>query len=64
MDFNDTLSEALKMIDPSGTLVPGTSQYNVIVDMIQSWIRQHGPKEALDMARKSARHYDVWRKHL
>ncbi len=64
MDPNETLSEALKLIDPSGTLVPGSSQYDVIVEMIESWIHQHGPEEALDMARKSARHLGVWRKHL
>jgi hypothetical protein len=64
MNPNDTLSEALKLIDPSGSLEPGTNPYSVIVEMIESWIHQHGPYAALEMARKSARHLDVWRKHL
>jgi hypothetical protein len=64
MDPNDTLSEALKLIDPSSTLVPGSSQYEVIVEMIESRIRKHGPEEALEMARTGARHLSGWRKFL
>jgi hypothetical protein len=61
---DSVLAQAVKLIDPSGTIVPGSSQYSVIVEMIESWIHQHGPYAALEMARKSARHLDVWRKHL
>lgn len=56
---SDGVPEALRPIDPPGTLMPGSRQYDVIVEMIEDWIRQHGPEEALEMARKSAGHLDV-----
>ena len=62
--MKDTLSEALSFKDPSGALEPGSRQYNVIEEMIEGGIRQHGPEQALEMARKSARHFDVGRKFL
>ena len=58
------LAQAFKIIDPSGTLVPGTQPYDTIRDMIQSWIDQCGPEKALDMARTGAKHLEGWRKFL
>ena len=60
MDPNDTLYEALKLIDLEGMLVPGTRQYDSIKEMLEIWIRQHGPDEALEMARNSAKYLKVW----
>jgi hypothetical protein len=64
MDPNDTLSEAIRLIDPEGMLVPGTRQYDRIREMIEIWIGQHGPDEALEMARNSAKYLKVWWKVL
>jgi hypothetical protein len=59
----DTLSQALELIDPSGTLQPGTEQYDYIRDMIQRWIDECGPENALQMAQKGAKHLDHWLKY-
>lgn len=57
-----TCSEALKLMNPSGTLVPGTDEYDLIRDMILGWIDECGPDCALDMARKGVKHLDSWLK--
>jgi hypothetical protein len=64
MDPNDTINEALKLIDPEGMLIPGTRQYDSIKEMLEIWIRQHGPEETLEMARNSAKYLKVWWKVL
>ena len=61
---DNVLAHAFKIIDPSGTLVPGTESYKTIKDMIQGWIDQCGPEKALDMARTGAKHLEGWRKFL
>ena len=62
---NDSvIALALKLIDPSGTLVPGTHNYDTIKLMIQGWIRLYGQNHALCMARLGAKHLDGWRKFL
>ena len=58
------LSEALKLIDPTGSLKPGTDAYETIRCMVQGWIREHGPNRALCMARIGAKHLASWRKFL
>jgi len=45
-------------------LVPGTRQYDSIKEMLEIWIRQQGPDEALEMARNSAKYLKVWWKVL
>jgi hypothetical protein len=47
----ETITKALTLIDPSGTLVPGTVEYKTIKGMILSWIDECGPDCALAMAR-------------
>jgi hypothetical protein len=64
MGPNDTLNKALRLIDPDGTLVPGTRQHDRIREMIEIWLRQHRPEEVLEMARYSAKYLKVWRKVL
>lgn len=59
---NDTLTKALTLIDPSGTLVPGTEEHDSIKDMIRGWIDECGPDHALAMARKGAEHLGSWLK--
>jgi hypothetical protein len=61
---NDTLTNALEVIDPSGTLVPGTRQHNRISSMIREWIDHCGPEYALCMAKEGAKRLDRWRKFL
>ena len=58
----DTVSKAMALIDPSGTLVPGTVEYNTIRDMILGWIDECGPDYAIDMASKGAKNLDKWLK--
>jgi hypothetical protein len=58
------LAQAFKFIDPSGTLEPGSEDYDTIKLMLQGWIRQYGPSRALCMARLGAKHLDGWRKFL
>ena len=61
---DNVIAQAIKLIDPSGTLVPGTEEYDTIRCMIQGWIRQYGQSRALCMARLGAKHLDGWRKFL
>ena len=60
-DQNDeTITKAMALIDPSGTLVPGTDEYDLIRAMIVKWIDGCGPDNALYMARQGAEHFDKW----
>lgn len=61
---DNLIVDAIRLIDPEGSLEPESRQYDVIVEMIEGWIRQHGPAKALDMARNNAKHLDAWRKFL
>ena len=59
MDLNDTISEALRLIDPEGMLIPGTRQYDRISEMIEIWLRRYSRDEVLEMARYSAKYLKV-----
>ena len=63
-DKDSSLNMALKLIDPDGTLVPGTEDYDTLKCMIQGWVREYGRNRALCMARLGAKHLDGWRKLL
>ena len=60
----DPLSNALKLIDPTGTLVPGSQEHDTVSYMLQGWIDRNGPDQALCMARMGATHLESWRKFL
>jgi hypothetical protein len=65
MDPNDeTLNQAIKLIDPEGLLVPGTRQFNTIRDMLSEWIKAYGPERALYEAEQSAKFLRTWWKVL
>jgi hypothetical protein len=59
-----TIAEAIALIDPQKTLVPGTGEYDRICELIRCWIDECGNDYALCMARKGANHLDRWRKFL
>jgi hypothetical protein len=61
---DETFAKVLLLIDPDGTLLPGTRQYDRISVMIRGWIDQCGPDYALCMAQIGAKHLDGWRKFL
>ena len=61
---NNPLPDALKMIDPSGTLVPGTEEHETVSYMLQGWIDQSGPDKALCMARMCRKRLGRWRKFI
>ncbi|MDJ0803305.1 MAG: hypothetical protein QNI89_13110 [Desulfobacterales bacterium] len=58
------LAQAFSLIDPAGSLVAGTEDYDTIRLMLQGWIREYGSTRALCMARLGAKHLDGWRKFL
>lgn len=60
----DTIREAMKLMDPSGTLQPGTMEYKVIRDMILRWISECGLEYALCMAKVCAERFERWRKYF
>jgi hypothetical protein len=59
-----TFAKALALIDPKGTLVPGTKEHDWMCDLIRCWIDQCGPDYALCMAEVGAEHFERWRKLL
>jgi hypothetical protein len=61
-DDDSILQSAMSLLDPSGTLVPGTEAYDVIRDMTLGWIERCGPENALDMAQHFATHLAMWLK--
>ena len=61
---DDTFAKALALIDPAGTLVPGTRQHNRISSLIREWIGNCGPDYAICMAKAGSEHLDRWRKFL
>jgi hypothetical protein len=64
LNRNNPLSDALELIDPTGTLVPGSQEHDTVSYMLQGWIDQNGPDQALCMARLGATHLESWRKFL
>jgi hypothetical protein len=63
-NINNPLSDALKLIDPSGTLVPGSQEHDMVSYLLQGWIDQSGPDQALCMARMCRKRLGRWRKYL
>jgi hypothetical protein len=61
---DNVLAQAFQLLDPSGTLSPGSEDHASIKLMLQGWIRQYGRNRALCMARLGAKHLDGWRKFL
>ncbi len=64
IEIDNFIPQALKLLDPGGSLKPGTEAYDTICCMIRGWIREFGPNRALCMARLGAKHLDGWRKFL
>ena len=60
----DELIGLMNVIDPSGTLVPGTDAYDTIRCLLNGWIRQYGYSRALCMARICRKRIGRWRKIL
>lgn len=61
---DETIHKALALIDPKGTLVQGTPEYDSIIDLLWRWIDQCGTEYTLCMAQVGAKHLDSWRKFL
>lgn len=59
----DSLSDALGLIDPAGTLVLSTEAHDTIRDMILSGMGRCGPEYARCMAQIGTKHLDRWRKY-
>ena len=51
----DTLSKALSIIDPQGTLTPGTVEHNTVTETILSWMDKLEPDEVLRMSKITRR---------
>lgn len=43
----NTLSEALKILDPQGKIEPGTVEHNTVTETILSWMAEMEPQEVL-----------------
>jgi hypothetical protein len=61
---DETLSQAIALIDPSHTLVLGTELSDTIRYMILGWIEQFGPEYALQMAQSCEKHLERWQKFV
>lgn len=61
-DRYNTISAALNIIDPQGTLTTGTAAYNSIMDMILSWMDELEPDEVLRKS-ESARRMFRYKQH-
>ena len=59
---DDTLLQAMALIDPLNSLVRGTEAYDTIRDMIFGWIEHFGPEYALQMAQSGEKHLERWQK--
>ena len=59
----DTLSEALSIIDPQGTLTPGTVEHNTVTETILSWMDKLEPDEVLRMSKITRRMFR-YRQHF
>ena len=49
-DRYNTLSAALKILDPEGVFVPGTKEYNWIEGSLLSWMAEMEPENVLNNA--------------
>ena len=54
----DALSKALKLLDPEGTLVPGTQEYEDTAVMVTKWFDTYGTAETLEMVRDCMQHME------
>ena len=59
----DTLSDALSIIDPQGTLTPGTLEHNTVTETILSWMDTLEPDEVLRMSKITRRMFR-YRRHV
>lgn len=59
----DTLSEALRIIDPQGTLTPGTVEHNTVTETILSWMDKLEHDEVLRMSETTRRMFR-YRRHI
>ncbi len=50
------LSELMNLIDPEGTLTPGSVAHEIVAETTSSWIEELGPEEAEKMVRGSLEH--------
>jgi hypothetical protein len=64
LNEDNVLAQAFKLIDPPGTLVPGTDAHDTIRCMLRGWINQYGADRALCMARLGRKRLGRWRKFL
>ena len=55
----NTLSAALNIIDPEGTLLPGTVEHNWITGTLISWMDQMEPDEVLRKSKSVRRHLRI-----
>lgn len=51
----ETVSEALRIIDPDESLMPGTPEHNKITDMILAWMHEMDSDEVLRMSKVARR---------
>ncbi len=59
----DTLSDALSIIDPQGTLTPGTVEHNTVTETILSWMDTLEHDEVLRMSEITRRMFR-YRRHI
>jgi hypothetical protein len=50
-----TILEALEIIDPAGTLAPGTPEHNRVTDIILAWMAEMEPEEVVRLSKSSRR---------
>lgn len=61
-DRYNTISAALNIIDPEGTYVPGTMEYNWVTESILSWMAEMEPDEVFRMS-EDARNVFKFKRH-
>ena len=58
----ETISKALKIIDPQGVMAPGTAEHNRVTETILSWMAEFDPDEVLRKS-EAARRLSVFKPH-
>jgi hypothetical protein len=53
----EALLAAMEIIDPDGSLIPGSSEHNQVIDTILKDIDKKGAKEALDEYERTKAHH-------
>ena len=59
----ETLSEALRIIDPQGLLTPGTMAHNTVTEKILTWMDELDAHDVLRMSENS-RHIFISQRHV